>query len=155
MSWSTVQSSTATPTIGQVRSPRRSSRYSDRNVITFARSPVMPKTTNTSAGAPAVLARSLMPLPSFLVGPHGDPAGALVRESGPRPLDDRLRSILALGEQREVHGSPCQRRLLAGHRPSPVELHDGRAASDRRHRPLVLVDEWLRLLPCDRSRDAR
>ena len=49
-SWSTVQSSTATPTIGQSSSPRCSSRYSDRNVITFARSPVIPKTTRTSAG---------------------------------------------------------------------------------------------------------
>ena len=49
-SWSTVQSSTATPTIGQSSSPRCSSRYSERNVITFARSPVIPKTTKTSAG---------------------------------------------------------------------------------------------------------
>ena len=47
---STVQSSTATPTIGQSSRPRRSSRYSDRNVITFARSPVIPKMTSTSAG---------------------------------------------------------------------------------------------------------
>ena len=50
-----VQSSTATPTIGQSRRPRASSRYSDRNVITLARSPVIPKTTKTSAGACAVL----------------------------------------------------------------------------------------------------
>ena len=50
-SCSTVQSSTATPTIGQSSSPRCSSRYSDRNVITFARSPVIPKITRTSASA--------------------------------------------------------------------------------------------------------
>src|SRR5262245_4995019 len=50
LSWSTVQSSTATPTIGQSSRPRCSSRYKDWNVITFARSPVMPKTTKTSAG---------------------------------------------------------------------------------------------------------
>src|SRR5262249_27502264 len=49
-SWSTVQSSTATPTIGQSSRLRRSSRYSERKVITFARSPVIPKTTRTSAG---------------------------------------------------------------------------------------------------------
>ena len=49
ISWSTDQSSTATPTIGQSRRPRRSSRYSERKVITFARSPVMPKMTSTSA----------------------------------------------------------------------------------------------------------
>src|SRR5690349_13665649 len=48
MSCSWVQSSTATPTIGQSRSFRSSSRYSDRKVITFARSPVIPKITNTS-----------------------------------------------------------------------------------------------------------
>ena len=47
--WSTVQSLTATPTIGHCNSPRRSSRYSDRNVITFAKSPVIPKMTKTSA----------------------------------------------------------------------------------------------------------
>ncbi len=47
---STVQSSSATPTIGQSSRPRRSSRYSDRNVITLARSPVIPNTTITSAG---------------------------------------------------------------------------------------------------------
>src|SRR3954453_17738018 len=53
----TVRSCTATPTIGHVSSPRRSSRESERNVITLARSPVMPKTTNTSAcWAPVVLA---------------------------------------------------------------------------------------------------
>ena len=50
VSCSSVQSSTATPTIGQSSSPRASSRYSERKVITFARSPVMPKTTSTSAG---------------------------------------------------------------------------------------------------------
>ena len=52
-SCSIVQSSNATPTIGQSSRPRSSSRYSDRKVITRARSPVMPKTTSTSAGADA------------------------------------------------------------------------------------------------------
>ena len=47
--WSTVQSSTATPTIGHCNRPRRSSRYNDLNVITLARSPVIPNITNTSA----------------------------------------------------------------------------------------------------------
>ena len=47
---SSVQSLTATPTTGQVSSPRRSSRYSERKVITLARSPLIPNTTSTSAG---------------------------------------------------------------------------------------------------------
>ena len=47
-SWSCVQSSTATPTIGQSSSLRCSNRYSDWKVMTFARSPVIPKITNTS-----------------------------------------------------------------------------------------------------------
>src|SRR5262245_26687729 len=45
---SSDQSSTATPRIGQLRRPRRSSRYSERNVMTLARSPLIPKTTRTS-----------------------------------------------------------------------------------------------------------
>ena len=40
---------TATPTIGQLSSPRRSSRYSAWNVILRARSPVIPKITSASA----------------------------------------------------------------------------------------------------------
>src|SRR5262245_49240597 len=44
-----VQSLTATPTIGQFNRPRRSRRYSEWNVMTFARSPVIPNTTRTSA----------------------------------------------------------------------------------------------------------
>ena len=48
-SLSIVQSFTATPTIGHRSSPRCSSRYSERKVMTFARSPVIPKTTNASA----------------------------------------------------------------------------------------------------------
>src|SRR5262249_31697393 len=47
-SCSLPQSSTATPTIGQSGSPRCSRRYKERNVMTFARSPVMPKITKTS-----------------------------------------------------------------------------------------------------------
>src|SRR6202040_1190414 len=46
---STLQPSSATPTIGQPRSPRRQSRYRDRNVIFLARSPVIPKITSASA----------------------------------------------------------------------------------------------------------
>ena len=57
---STVQSSTATPTIGQSSSPRRSSRYSDRKVICLARSPVIPNTTSTSAGRASAPAEALV-----------------------------------------------------------------------------------------------
>src|SRR5690242_9158057 len=35
--------------MGQSSKPRCSSRYSERNVMTFARSPVIPNTTSTSA----------------------------------------------------------------------------------------------------------
>ena len=44
---------------GNARSPRRSSRYSDRNVIFRARSPVMPKITSASAVEAAAASRSL------------------------------------------------------------------------------------------------
>src|SRR5690242_11069790 len=55
------QSSRATPTIGQSSILRRSRRYSDRNVIFLARSPVMPKITRTSAGvAVGVVTRLLL-----------------------------------------------------------------------------------------------
>jgi hypothetical protein len=45
---SSVQASAATPRIGQCSRPRRSSRYNDRNVMTRAKSPLIPKTTRTS-----------------------------------------------------------------------------------------------------------
>ena len=78
-SWSCVQSSTATPTIGQSSRPRASSRYNDRNVITFARSPVIPKTTRTSAGRCS-----------------GSVVGAIVRSP-------RLRSFVRHGSTPRLH----------------------------------------------------
>src|SRR3954452_20881685 len=53
---SSDQSSTAPPTTGQLSRPRASSRYSDRKVMTLARSPEIPKTTRTSAGRGSVMA---------------------------------------------------------------------------------------------------
>src|SRR4029078_10565040 len=106
-SWSIAQSSTATPTIGQSRSPRCSSLYSEWKVMTFARSPVMPKTTSTSAGAVVevlTILRSL--LLRLLVRFDADPADALVRQLASGPVDDRLRAVLVRGEEREEHGPP-------------------------------------------------
>ena len=58
-SCSMVQSSPATPMIGQSSSLRCSRRYSEWKVITFARSPVMPKITSRSASACSLAARRL------------------------------------------------------------------------------------------------
>ena len=138
-SWSTVQSSTATPTIGQSSSPRFSSRYSDRNVITFARSPVMPNTTRTSA----------CPLPSLLLPADQDSSGALVGEAAPGPVDNRLRPVLPRGEQREMDRAPREERHLPLHRSSAVQLRHRGAARDRGHRSLVVVLERLGLLARD------
>src|SRR6185369_11290175 len=54
---STLQWSAATPTIGQFSRDLSSSRYRAWNVITLARSPVIPKITNTSASCFAVSTR--------------------------------------------------------------------------------------------------
>src|SRR5262245_55171986 len=120
--------------------------------MTRARSPVMPKITSTSAGF-----WSLIRPPSccrrLLGGVDADPSGALVREAGPRPVDDRLGAVLAGREQRKVHGAPRERGRLALQRPAALELDDGRAAADRRHRPLVGVVERLGLLALDEARD--
>ena len=59
-----LQSSTATPTMGQSSKLRRSSRYSDRKVITLARSPLIPKTTRTSAASFLLLLLLLLDLAS-------------------------------------------------------------------------------------------
>src|SRR5918994_903769 len=149
-----VQSSTATPTIGHRSNPRDSRRYSDRNVITLARSPVIPKTTNTSAGCGGELAcRSGVAMVgssrSVLVGSHRDAAGALVREPRPGPVDHRLGAVLAGGQEGEVHSTPGQRRRLALEGAPAAGLHNRGAATDRRHRALVVVDERLRVLAGD------
>src|SRR5262249_61370891 len=67
----------------------------------------------------------------------GDAAGTLVGEPRPRPVDHRLRAVLAGREQRQVHGAPGEPRGLAFHRATAAELHHRSAASDRRHRALV------------------
>ena len=85
-SCSVVMSSLATPMIGQSSSPRRSSRYSARNVIRRARSPVMPKMTSTSAASSRWL--SISPPSSGPAGPRPGPGGTPRRASarpGPRP----------------------------------------------------------------------
>src|SRR4051794_17648166 len=127
--------------------------------MTFARSPVIPNTTKTSARSPpraapaervaaAVTSSSsrvrssagvARPLPYGplvpIVRAHGDPAGALVRQTRPRPVDDRLCTVLVRGQKREVHGPPGEKGRLALHGPPAEHLYDGRAAADRRHRP--------------------
>src|SRR4029453_6422810 len=70
------QSSTATPTIGQSSRPRRSSRYRERHVITFARSPVTPKRTSTSAALLSSVARAV---PAMSVPPSGPSSAPALR----------------------------------------------------------------------------
>src|SRR4051812_31018526 len=123
--------------------------------MTFARSPVIPKTTRTSAGPSGspVRARAgagaslvVMDPSSSLVCVDADAAGALVSERGARPGDDRLGAVLVRGQERKMDGRPGGLRLRALHRLAAEHLDDGRAASDRRHRPLVEVFERLRIL---------
>src|SRR6476620_9119004 len=130
------------------------------NVITFARSPVIPKATKTSAGrgssprvgmvagAPVVIAVSSL---ASCFG--GDSRPSLVRQPCSSPVDDGLRTILVRREQRQMDRSPGQRGRLALHRSPAEHLHDGRAPSDRRHGALVLVLERLRFLPGDPAGD--
>ena len=70
-----------------------------------------------------------------------------------RPADDRLRTVLVRRQQREMHRAPGELRLQTGHRSPAEELHDRRAAADRRHRPLVAVRERLRVLAFDPACD--
>src|SRR6266576_6606174 len=131
------------------------------NVITFARSPVIPKATKTSAGrgsstragmvaAGATVVIAVSSLASCL---DGDPRLSLVRQTCSRPVDDGLRAILIRRQQCQVDGPPGERRRLALHRPSAEHLHDGRAPSDCRHGALVPILERLRLLACDLAGD--
>src|SRR5436305_686087 len=104
---STDHSFTATPTIGQFRSPRRSRRYSEWKVMTFARSPVIPRTTNTSATPADPLPSALAAVPGRLPtaglidaplegatirlnghAPHGSPTGhpPMGVHVGPHPI---------------------------------------------------------------------
>src|SRR4029078_7605077 len=146
-SWSIAQSSTATPTIGQSRSPRCSSLYSEWKVMTFARSPVMPKTTRTAAGSVVGVLTILRPLLlPLLVRSDADPAHALVRQLASGPVDDRLRAVLVRREEREVPAPQADLRLAPLHRPPAEHRDDRRVASDRGHRALVAVRERLRRL---------
>ena len=109
---STVQSSTATPTTGQSSRPRSSSRYSDRNVITRARSPVIPNTTSTSAArgtsssctegiaSAVLLAIAASRAPSFGVGAFLSPPPNPRRVGRPHPL-----RMMAAPERRRDDGS--------------------------------------------------
>ena len=83
---------------------------------------------------------------AVVVRVHGDAAGTLVREHGAGPVDDRLRAVLVGREEREVHRSPGELGRLALHRAAAEHLDDRRAASDRRHRALVVVLERLGFL---------
>ena len=111
-----VQSSTATPTIGSDSDPARSIRYSDRNVITLARSPVIPNTTNTSAGCS----------PPGLAGLGSDVAARVIHRHLPEPGGAELASIA-------LAPSKLTRRLTrAGRGPEArlgVQLHFDLVAS--------------------------
>ena len=52
------------------------------------------------------LARVIPRRPRRVARTVRDPAGALVRERGPGPVDDRLGAVLVRRQQREVHGAP-------------------------------------------------
>src|SRR5262245_7799147 len=90
-----------------------------------------------SADIPTILLRVLA----------GDEAGAaLVGEPGPAPVDEHQQLVAERHEVEEVDEEPREpggeaRELQAEGR------RDGAGAADRRHRPLVLVDEGLGRLP--------
>src|SRR6185436_18283512 len=96
-SCSTVQSSTATPTTGQSSRPRASNRYNDRNVITLARSPVIPKTTKTSAGREVVLVAVVVMGASPSLTCH-DAGGARAGESPTGGDSDALGRLSGAGD---------------------------------------------------------
>src|SRR6476620_882845 len=130
------------------------------NVITFARSPVIPKATKTSAGrgsssGPGVVAGAMVVIAfsSLASCLAGDSRPSFVRQPCPSPDDDGLRTILVRRQQRQMYRSPGQRGRLALHRSPAEHLHDGRDPSDRRHRPFVPVLERLRRLAGDLAGD--
>src|SRR5512132_1391184 len=84
---------------------------------------------------------------------HLDPAGTLVREPRPGPVDHGLRSVLARRQERQVDRAPREPRRGPRERPTPAELHHGSLATDRRHRALVPVLERLGLLLLQGPRD--
>src|SRR4029077_13629011 len=120
--------------------------------MTFARSPVIPKITRTSAGLDVsvwVATCALSSRSSLLVLVDGDSSHALVRQLAACPVDDRLRTILVRRHECQVDGAPGELRLVALHRLSAEHLHDLVVAPDRRHRALVPVLERLRGLARD------
>src|SRR5262245_8102629 len=136
--------------MGQSSRPRRSSRYSDRNVITLARSPVIPKMTKMSAGVAMPVSSPC----SGLVRADADPARALVAEPRPGPIDHRLGPVLAGREQGEVDRTPGQPGGAALEGAPAAGLGDRRAAADGRHRPLVVIVERFGGLAGHPLRDA-
>ena len=73
-----------------------------------------------------------------------------------KPAQIQLSTALArsspVGEQRQVDGAPGEEGHAALHRV-PAALHHRGAASDRRHRALVVVGERLRVLALDEPGD--
>src|SRR5262245_18768151 len=107
-SCSSVQSSTATPTIGHSSRPRFSSRYSERKVITLARSPLIPKATKTSAGTCSVA--------------PGAAFGAFTVDSALVVISDSFSG--SYGSRRpRPRCAACRFRLLLDlHAPAPVRV---------------------------------
>ena len=162
MSWSSVQSSNATPTIGQSSSPRASSRYSEWKVITRARSPVIPKMTSTSARfrgfgcahEPTSCASSCRRRARRrLVG------STLIRPGRSWVNPAHVQSTIAFARSSPVESSARWTAPQASAAILPFivlparHLHDRGAAADRRHRALVVVLERLRLLAGDEPGD--
>src|SRR4029450_10797630 len=82
-----------------------------------------------------------------------DPAGSLVGEARPRPVDDRPGAIFPRREEREMDGTPREPGGRALDRPAPGQLHDGCLSADRSHRAFVAVLERLGLLTTHAARD--
>ena len=121
-SWSIVQSSTATPTIGQSSSPRCSSRYSEWNVITLARSPGDPEdhedvrraVVRRRAQPRRVSSRSVC---SLVLG-NADPARALVREPAPAQSTTAFARSSFVGRSARCTAPQANCAFLPLHRPS-------------------------------------
>src|SRR6185436_18040283 len=81
---------------------------------------------DSTAPAISVMSPSLSPRISLglLVRVDADPAHALVCELTPRPVGDRLRTVLVRREEREMHGPPRELRLVPLHRLPAEHLHD-------------------------------
>src|SRR4029077_826870 len=102
------------------------------NVITFARSPVIPKATKTSAGRGSSTRAGLVAGATVVIAVSslfscldGDSRTSLVRQPCSSPVDDGLGTILVRRQQGQMHRPPGHRGRLPLHRSPAEHLHDG------------------------------